>query len=342
VKPLVILALISLGSLALAQALTLEEALARAEARTAVVNAQLELIEAENALARTLADPLALRPERLQAEQRLALGRVDYEQARYDAQLEIAQTYTQVLQAEWQITLAEKAREVSEQALEVARIRFERGSAIELEVGDAVIALEEAENNLRAAREGLALARTNLQGLLGLEIDALAPIFDLEALSLPPLTEVLSGLARHPQLLETAQGHELAALNVELLDPAYAPRVEIAAAELQLEQAESFALEVQRGLELQARGLYNQVETAAQTWAIEEEALANAEVRLALERQRLEAGLIAEISYRQSELNAMQAELAALQAEHGYLLALLELQAATLVPLEGLHEAAHP
>lgn len=332
-----------LGPCVMAQTLTFSEALERASERTVVVNARLELDDAQAAEGRTLADPLALRPERVQAAQRLDLARVSFEQARYDAQQEVAQAYMQILQAQAQVALAEHAREVSQQALDIARIRAERGSATELDVREAEITLEEAQNSVRTAREGLQLARTNLKGLLGLpEFDTLAPVPDPDTVTLPSLQEVLTSLEHHPQLLEVAQRHALAALNIELLDPSYAPRVQIEGAQLQLEQAERYLREVRRGLELQARRLYNQVQTTAQGWAVEETARANALTRLELERQRHAAGLIADIQLRQTELAARQAELAALQAKHAYLLALLELQAGTLTRVEGLQHVATP
>jgi outer membrane protein TolC len=339
---LVVLVLL-LNTAVSAQTLTFPEALAQASKRTAVLNAQLELDDARTAEGRTVADPLALRPERTQAAQRLEFAVAALEQARYEAQREVAQVYMQVLQAHAQVVLAEHARDLSQQALDIARIRVERGSATDLDVREAETALEEARNALRAAREGLNLARTSLQGLLGHgELGTLEPVPHPDDVTLSTLRTVLANLERHPQLLELAQGYALAAMNVELLDPSYAPRVQIDSAKLQLEQAERFMQEARRGFELQARSLYNEAQTAAQTWAVEETARAHALTRLEVERQRHVAGLIADIQLRQAELAALQAELVALQAKHAYVLALLELQAGTLTPVEGLHDVAIP
>ena len=129
-------------SMATSSALTLPEALARAEGRVAVVNAQLDYDDGRRALARSQADPLALRLELLQAEQRVALAEAQLEQARYQAFAEIAQGYTQVLEAQFQHELAQAGRDLNAQALEIARIRLERGSGTSLDVQDA-------ETNLR-------------------------------------------------------------------------------------------------------------------------------------------------------------------------------------------------
>ena len=324
-------------SMATASALTLPEALARAEGRVAVVNAQLDYDDGRRALARSQADPLALRLELLQAEQRVALAEAQLEQARYQAFAEIAQGYTQVLEAQFQHELAQAGRDLNAQALEIARIRLERGSGTSLDVQDAETNLKDADQNVDAARQGVELAHNNLQGLTGLEVDSAEPVpFDLDAVALPPLDDMLARLSAHPSLLQANQGLELARLGRDLLDPSYASRAQIEAAELQIEQAQGGTKEAQRGLELQLRSLYNSTVTARQSLVIARESLANAQEREQIERQRLEAGLIAEISYRQTRFVTLQAAFAAVRAEHGHLRALLDLQAGAITPLGGL------
>ncbi|MEX2500861.1 MAG: TolC family protein, partial [Trueperaceae bacterium] len=66
------------------------------------------------------------------------------------------------------------------------------------------------------------------------------------------------------------------------------------------------------------------------------EALQAARDREAIERRRLDAGLIAEVQFDQTRLGTMQAELALLQARHDLLAALLSLQADTGIAIEGL------
>ncbi len=318
------------------QALSLPEALSQAAQRPAVINSRLELSDARSALERTQADPLALRFENLQAEQRLVLAEASLDQARYQAFNEIAEAYTQVLSAKAQLELADMAKSLSEQALEIARIRFEKGSATDLDVEDAQNNLADAEKNLAAASEGLQLARSNLAGLIGQEFEEIEPLDAKLLIELPPLADILPGLAQYPELLKAQQGLELASLGLELLDPSYAPQAQIDSAKLQVSQTQEFSREARRGLQLQTKSLYNQAQTAAKTWLIRQDALRNANARLEIERQRLASGLIAEISYRQAELNNKQAELEALEAQHAYLLALLKLQAGSMTALEGL------
>lgn len=320
-----------------ARAITLSEALAQADTRLGVVNALLELDDSRRALERSRADPLALRLERTQAEQRALLAESRLEQSRYQAYVEIAQGYTQLLEAQHQLEIAEAAERLSAQALEIARIRFQRGSATALDVRDAENGLEDAATNLEAATQGVALARLNLQGLTGLEVERAEPVaVDLDTLEPPSPEDIAAALARHPTLLQATQGLELARLGRELLDPAYAAPTQIEAAELQIEQAEAGARESLRGMELQAQSLRNTAVSARRSLGVARETFATAQAREDIERQRLEAGLIADITFRQIQLSTLQGALTLLRAEHAYLRALLDLQAGTLTPILGL------
>ena len=72
-----------------AQALTLPEALQSVPERSSVVNAVAELGDARTNLDRVTRDPLAVRADTMQAEQRLALAEASLEQTRYAAQQEL-------------------------------------------------------------------------------------------------------------------------------------------------------------------------------------------------------------------------------------------------------------
>lgn len=319
-----------------AAAFGLQDALSAVDARTNVVNAILSLDDAQTSLQRTLSDPLALRLDKVQAEQRQRLAAAQLQQARYQTMGDISSAYTQVLEAALQRDLAAMARDVQEQSLEIAQIRLRNGSATVLDVQDAENQLEDAINTLLIAEQGLALARSNLASLIGQPVSDIEPIPDVLLESLPSLEMVLVNLDQHPNVIEAANGAEVALVAVELLDPSYASQSQIDNARLQASQAQEFAREARRGLEVQAQSLHNQAVSAAESLSIRQAALSNALEREALERQRLNAGLIAEIQFKQSQLTTMQAQIAAVQAKHSYLSALLNLQASTMTPLAGL------
>lgn len=315
----------------------LEEALARAELRSGVISARLVLGDAERALERTEADPTALRLDLLQAGQAVELARAELRAARFQAYLDIADAYTGVRQAAAQRALAEDAVALAERALEIARIRLERGAGTELDVRDAETDLAGARGDLAAARQGEALARRSFASLTALDADALDPVpAELAATATPDEDALLARLGGAPALLRARQGRELASVARDLLDPAYAPARDIEAAELRVAQAEEGLQEARRGLSLQLRSRIDRIAAARDALDVARDALANARERDAVDRSRLEAGLIAEIAYDQTRLATARAELSAMQAEHALVLALLGLQADTGVAVEGL------
>lgn len=320
-----------------ARATGLEEALARAEDRSGVIAARLDLGDAERALERTEADPTALRLDLLQAGQAVDRTRAELRAARFQAYLDIADAYTGVRQAAAQRALAEDAAALAERALEIARIRLERGAGTELDVRDAETDLAGARGDLAAARQGEALARRSFASLTAMDADALDPVpTELLAITTPDEDGLLDRMDGAPALLRAAQGLELARVARDLLDPAYAAERDIEAAELRVAQAEEALGEARRGLALQLRGLIDRIAAARDALDVARDALDNARERDDVDRSRLEAGLIAEIAYDQTRLATARAELSVMQAEHALLLALFRLQADTGVPLEGL------
>ncbi len=316
--------------------LTLPEVLNRVDTRTGVITAQNELRDARVNLGRIERDPLAVRADTLGAEQRFALAEASLEQARYAAMNDLVSAYTGVLNASEQVELAGQGLELAERSLEIATIRLDNGSATPLDLDDAEALLDEAQNTLRAAREGQSLARNSLVSIVGevgnAELKGVPAGFFAK---LPAQETVLASAERHPDLLGAEQQAELAALGAEILDPLYAAQTQIDTAESQAAAAASAFAEARRGFLLQVRNLYSQAENARATLRLEVAALANARERLATQGQRLEGGLVSQIDFAQTELQTAQARLEAEGARTTYLNALLALQAGSLIPLGG-------
>jgi len=302
-------------TLAQGQNLTLEAALAKAAEQAPVVAAKAELEDASTNLARVLADPLLTRPSKVQAEQRAALAKVSFERAVVQAQSNIVGAYTQVLEAQVQVRLAQKALEVAARGLEIAQIRQRNGSGTALDVRNAQNRLDDARSNLTRAENGLALAQASLRSLVG-AFASLAPLPTPPAL--PEASTVRELLGKNPDVLQARQRGELASLQVELLDPSYAARADIDAARSRADQANAGAREIERGLGLQYDSLYQNLQAAFRSLAVQQAALANAREALANDKKRLDAGLISQVAYLQTELSFIQAELAAQQAQGNY------------------------
>lgn len=317
-----------------AQVIDLPSALSYASGRTDVANALLELTDAQQNQLRTQADPLALRPDLVQAEQRSALAMANYNANRYAAEAEIASAYTQALEAFTGAQLSQSVLALQQQSLDIAQIRYNRGGATKLDVRDAETAVADARNGLQTAQDGYRLALNNLSSLLGQALDGVQPIQRNASLELPSLENVLSYLGNNPSLVRVNQGVALAQVGVDLLDPSYASRSQMDNARLQLETAQTSSREVRRALEIQARSLLNEAENARDALNVSLSQLNTALERESLEQQRLASGLIADIAFRQTQLASEQNRLAYLQAENRYINALFNLQASAFVPLQ--------
>lgn len=330
-------AVLLLNGLAWAQGL--DDFLVRAGESVAVVSAELERSDAQRALARVESDPLALRPEIVQARQRAELAEVEATEALLAAYGEVAASWARVREAELQVALATASRDLAERQLEIAQLRQERGSATVLDVQSAATDLLDAERALQGARDGAFLARADLGGVTGLEVEATESLdrSRFERLRPPDGDELLAMALRVPAVLRLQHAVELADLGASLLDPSFASRRQIDDARLQQEQATAGEREARRGITLRARSLANALVSALEGDRIAQEALANAREREDVERRRLEAGLIAEIAFEGVRLQTLQVELQAVQAEHAVVEAALALQAGILTPLEGWH-----
>ena len=197
--------------------------------------------------------------------------------------------------------------------------------------------MNEAQNGLRSAQDGLNVAVNNLESILDREFsaDSLAGVPDRYLVQVPPLQRVLEKAAGSPTVLQAEQQLASAQLGTEVLDASYASQTQLEGAQTGLTNAQEALQETQRGFRIQARNLYNSAVNAKESYQNQQATLRNANERLQTQRQRFEGGLISQIELSQAELTNLQAESAALQARYTYLTSLLELQSGTLAELSG-------
>ena len=325
-----------------ASAYTLSDALQSAAQRPAVAAAQLEIGGARDDLARTEADPFALALEKTQAQQRLELSQAQARQARFTALSELGSAYTAQLQAELEAEATRENEALTGRLVEVAQIRFRRGSITGLEVREAEANLSVAEAAHAAAEERLALSRTSLQALLppGTETGPLEPIPERTVeRTLPELATVLEQARETPTRLEVQQALVLARLQNGLLDPSYSSARDLEAARTALEAVQVSSAETVRTQNAQIRTLYAQATAARELYRAQKSAERAARSRLNFQKNRFSRGLISDLELRQSEYTATEARLELLRAKHDYVTSVFALQAAAateLWPIDGL------
>ncbi|GEM86751.1 TolC family protein [Meiothermus granaticius] len=306
------------GTLALAQTLTLESALAKADLQPAVISAKAVLETAKADLERAKVDPMSTKPVLLRAQQAADLAQANLNQALAQARAQIASAYAQVLDAQMGVSVAQKGVDLAEKGVLVAQTQLKKGGATQQALLDAQNRQQTAEQALRVAQDGLELATTNLKSLVG-EYKEIAPVAP-SALPKPPDSGLVEQVVQaNPGLVQANQAVEAAQLQVDLLDPLYASISQINQAKTAVAQAQAARDSTLRIFRIQAQSLYNQVVQAAKNRAVKEDAAKNAQTQLATDTTRYKNGLISQVAYLQSDLSAAQAELAAQQARDAYL-----------------------
>ncbi len=318
-----------------AYAYTLTDALRGAAERPAVVATALEISGVEDDLSRTKDDPFALALDKVQAEQRLELTEAAANQAFYTALSELGRAYTDQLQAELEAEAAREDAALSQRLLEVAQIRFERGSITELEVREAEANLGVSRASLAAAEETLTLSRSSLQALLpGASIGPLEPIPEAAAeRPLPEISQILARAKKTPTLLEVQQALVLARLQNSLLDPSYSSARELEASKTALDTAQVSFAETVRTQNSELRTLYAETIAAQELYRAQQSTAQAARSRLSFQQSRFSRGLISDLELRQSEFTATNARLELLRAKHTYVTSVFDLQGAAATEL---------
>ncbi len=307
-------------------ALGFVEALQRAPQLSAeVIAARAEVVTAEQGLTRSEADPLALRLERVQAQQRLESAASALKAAQLAAQGAVADGYFAALEAAEALALARASLEIATITLEANQIRFEAGAATRLDVERAQNALFAARRAAGDAEQSRRLAHGNLASLLGAETLKLSRELEVSG-RVPELETVLAGLEAVPQVLAAQQEVTLAEVTLAATDNPYSARADINAARAALENARLRLQELRRSSQLSVQRGYNAVLAAEGNKDSAQAALATAAEDLAAQTVRLEAGSISPLAFEESKLQHATAVSEAERAQHDFLRALLALE----------------
>jgi outer membrane protein TolC len=94
-------------------------------------------------------------------------NRLQDEQLRLAIQLDVRQALTRLQSAQEQLVATKKTVELATEALRIARVRYDAGEAIQLEVSSAERALTEARTSEASARYDYLVAYAALQRAVG-------------------------------------------------------------------------------------------------------------------------------------------------------------------------------
>lgn len=160
-------------------------------------------------------------------------ARSDYRKAELDTVLQVREAYVSVLRAEAGARIAGRGLELARRNVETTRLLNERGLQADVDVLEADRAQAEAESRQLQADNGAALARANVNRLLGRPVDT--PFSPVEVETLPeepgPLPELAArASALRPEMTALRHNIQAAEAGIKLARASGKPRVSFDAA----------------------------------------------------------------------------------------------------------------
>ncbi len=332
----IILPLLVAGGLALAQgqeappSLTLEAAFQIApDASADLIAARTEVAAAQRDLDRTLADPLALRVPRLQAEQRLASAREALDAGLIALRITVARAYFTALEADEALEIARLEHAIAQVSLEAQQVRFNAGAATQLDLDRAGNDLDTAVRTLAETGSDRELAYAELASQLGTAVTSLGPL--AEAAQLPELGGVVAeAQTRNGRVRAAQRAVELAQAQLDAVDNAFSARADIESARDRLADAERDLNETLRTLELDLTSSYNSAVAAQARLDSAQASSATSAEDLAASSIRFDSGNLSPISYEQARLGHARTIASEHSALHAQILAALQLEQAVV------------
>jgi outer membrane protein, heavy metal efflux system len=312
-------------------ALTLEQALGLAPNVDAdVISARTDFAAAERDLQRVSSDPLSLRLEKVQAEQKVASEQDSLETALLANRLDVTDKYFAALEVDETLANALKQQQIATATLEAQQIRFEAGAITQIDLSNAQNDAVEAERTMRDAQNTRNLAYSQLGSVVGQSVTALTP-YEAEAPQLMPLEQIQTEAnEKNTQLKSLQRNVELSRTQLEITDNDFSSRSQIDSAKDALANAELTLSDYQNSLGLTIESSYNSVLAAQASYENALESFRTSGEDLTAQKTRLDAGSISPIAYQQSELTHAQNEAALDRAKHQLFLAHVRLEQAVL------------
>jgi outer membrane protein, heavy metal efflux system len=313
------------------QPLTLEQALSLApNVDAAIISARTDLASAQRDQERVKADPLSLRLDILQAEQKVASQQETFDRALLSNRLNATEAFFNALQADESLANAQKQFEIANATLAAQQIRYQAGAITQIDLSNAQNDAVEAERSVSDAQNTRNLAYSQLVSKLGQEPAGLLP-YTAEAPQLAPLEQFQAqALEKNSQLNALKRNVNLAQVQLEIVDNAFSSRSQIDSAKDALSNAQLNLNDYQSTLGLSIESSYNSVLSANASYQNALESFNTATNDLSAQKTRLDAGSISPIAYSQSELSFAQKQAALNRSKHQLLVAFTRLEQAVL------------
>ena len=313
------------------QPLTLEQALALApNVDATIISAQTELASAQRDYERVKADPLSLRLDILQAEQKVSSDQEALDKALLSNRVNATEAFFNALESDESLSNAQKQFEIANATLSAQQIRYQAGAITQIDLSNAQNDAVEAERRVSDAQNTRNLAYSQLTSKLGQEPVGLM-VYTADAPQLAPLEQYQAqALEKNSQLNGLKRNVSLSQAQLEIVDNAFSSRSQIESAKDTLSNVQLNLSDYQSTLGLSIESSYNSVLSANASYQNAVEAFNTATNDLSAQKTRLDAGSISPIAYSQSELAFAQKQAALNRSKHQLLVAFTRLEQAVL------------
>jgi outer membrane protein TolC len=278
--------------------------------------------EANEKLERIKSDPLAIKPELLEAQLTAELAKLNLTASLLEVRKALSKEFYAWLEAKDSLALAKLKSALSEANLAAARVRFKSGAINQLEVAkveadakSASIDQENADSDLESAANALTIRLGKLP----------AANTTLEVNPKPQRANLEAALGSHPKVVEARGRLDKAKLDLDIKDNEFSASVDIANAKTVLNNAQKAFEDSKSLIKTALANAWDSYVNAGKSVPVRERSRAVAKDDRDAQQARFSKGLVSKLAVQQSQLSYGLAELALEQAQHRLALSVIEL-----------------
>jgi outer membrane protein TolC len=277
---------------------------------------------ANDKLDRIKADPLAIKPELLEAQLGAESGRVNLTAARLEVRRGLTTEFFAWQEAKDAVAVAKLKTNLAQGNLNAAQYRFKSGAINQLEVAkveaeykNALIDQENADSDF----DGAVNALTTRLGTVP------AANATLGAIPKPQRAPLEAALSNHPKVVEARGRMDKAKLDFEIKDNEFSATVDVTNAKTTLSNAQRGFEDSKTLVKTALSSAWDAYSNAAKSVPVRERSLAVAKDDFEAQQARFKKGLVSRLAVQQSQLAFAQAGLVVSQAQHRLVLSVVGL-----------------
>jgi outer membrane protein TolC len=281
-----------------------------------------DLTQATTKLERVRNDPLAVKPELLNAQLELESAKANLTATGLELRRNLTREYNTWKEATQSLEVAKLRLQLSQGNLQAAQVRFKAGAINSVDLARAEADTRGAQVEVTNAESDLATAAANLRVRIG---ELPTPNAPAETTPKPDRKALEASLENHRSIVQARGVLERARLDVQIKDNDFTAPVEVQNARTVLENAERNLEDLRSNLKTALATTWDAYQAALSAVPIRERNVQVARDELAAQTQRFQKGLIPKLTLMGSQVQLETAQLALEQARNRVSLSILEL-----------------